>query len=253
MLVRLDRRVGRSATVTRPSPSRFRSRLAVSSGCRSGPAKSGRAISSDVGAAPGRSGWTAVSTHRGTLGERAERTGPSGSGGRRRAGDGGPCARYLPGVRAQVDEGTRWSASPCRGARPRSARCPGGAAGDARRHGGPRRRPARGAREALHDLERHSTGERLPGLLESPGMSVDRLRAFASAAAAFFAARPWDHLANEDLLIAEGGRAPRNLRHLCVLGQGGHQFGLAFFDSRAAFERLLEGTGAGRAASRAHG
>ena len=108
-------------------------------------------------------------------------------------------------------------------------------------------------REALQNLETHSTGERLPGLLESPGMSVDRLRAFASAAAAFFVARPWDQLTNEDLLIVEGGRAPRNMRHVSVLGQGGQQFGLAFFDSRAAFERLLEGTGAGRSASRAHG
>lgn len=108
-------------------------------------------------------------------------------------------------------------------------------------------------REALHGLETHSTGARLPGLLESPGMTLDRLRAFAGAAAAFFGARPWDHLTNEDLLVVEGGRAPRGMRHLCVLGQGGQQFGLAFFDSRAAFERLVEGTGAGRAVSRAHG
>jgi hypothetical protein len=39
-------------------------------------------------------------------------------------------------------------------------------------------------------------------------MSVDRLRAFASAAAAFFVARPWDHLTNEDLLIVEGWAGP---------------------------------------------
>lgn len=108
-------------------------------------------------------------------------------------------------------------------------------------------------REALQNLEAHSTGERLPGLLESPGMSVDRLRAFASAAAAFFVARPWDQLANDDLLIVDGGRTPRDMRHVSVLGQGGQQFGLAFFDSRDAFERLIEGTGAGRSASRAHG
>ena len=108
-------------------------------------------------------------------------------------------------------------------------------------------------RDALHNLEEQSTGERLPGLLESPGMSVERVRAFADAAAAFFVARPWDHLTNEDLLIVESGRAPRNMRHVSVLGQGGQQFGLAFFDSRAAFERLLEGVGDGRSASRAHG
>jgi hypothetical protein len=34
-------------------------------------------------------------------------------------------------------------------------------------------------RDALRNLEEQSTGERLPGLLESPGMSVDRVRAFA--------------------------------------------------------------------------
>lgn len=64
-------------------------------------------------------------------------------------------------------------------------------------------------RAALHNLEIDATGERLPGLLESPGMSVERLRAFASAAAAFFVARPWDQLTNEDLLLVEGGGAPR--------------------------------------------
>jgi tetratricopeptide (TPR) repeat protein len=108
-------------------------------------------------------------------------------------------------------------------------------------------------REALHNLEAHATGERLPGLLESPGVSVDRLRAFASAAAAFFVAQPWDHLANEDLVIVESAHAPRNMCHVSVLGQAGQQFGLAFFDSRGAFERLLDAADAGRSASRAHG
>jgi hypothetical protein len=108
-------------------------------------------------------------------------------------------------------------------------------------------------REALHNLEAHATGERLPSFLESPGMSVDRLRAFASAAAAFFLARPWDLLANEDLLIVDGRRGPRNMRHMSVLGQGGQQFGLSFYDSRRAFERLLQAADAGRSASRAHG
>jgi tetratricopeptide (TPR) repeat protein len=107
-------------------------------------------------------------------------------------------------------------------------------------------------REALQNLEAHSSGERVPGLLESPGMSLDRLRAFARAAADFFVARPWDVLTNEDLLIVEGARTPRSMRHLCVLGQGGQQFGLGFFASRAAFERVLEGNGGRRSASRAH-
>jgi tetratricopeptide (TPR) repeat protein len=108
-------------------------------------------------------------------------------------------------------------------------------------------------RDALDNLEAQTIGERLPGLLDAPGISVERLHAFASAAAAFFTARPWDHLTNDDLLIADGAGLPRNMRHLCVLGQGGHQFGLAFFDSRPAFERVLDGTAAGPRAARAHG
>lgn len=105
-------------------------------------------------------------------------------------------------------------------------------------------------RDALRHLEEQSTGERLPGLLESPGMSVDRVRAFAAAAAAFFVARPWTQLTNEDLLIVEGGGAPANMRHVSVLGQAGLQFGLAFFDTRRAFERLLDADAG--SASRAH-
>jgi tetratricopeptide (TPR) repeat protein len=108
-------------------------------------------------------------------------------------------------------------------------------------------------REALVNLEAQTTGERLPGLLDSPGMSVERVHAFASAAAAFFAARPWDHLTNDDLLSVDGAGLLWKMRHLCVLGQGGEQFGLAFFDSRAAFERLLDDAAAGRRATRAYG
>jgi tetratricopeptide (TPR) repeat protein len=108
-------------------------------------------------------------------------------------------------------------------------------------------------REALINLEEHSSGEPLPGVLASPGMSVARLRAFASAAAAFFVAQPWNHLTNEDLLIVDSARAPRNMRHVSVLGHGGQEFGLGFFDSRAAFKRVLDLTDAGRPPAQARG
>jgi tetratricopeptide (TPR) repeat protein len=108
-------------------------------------------------------------------------------------------------------------------------------------------------REALRDLEAHTAGVLVPGLLESPGMSVDRLRAFASAAAQFFAARPWQHLGNDDLVVVESARAPREMRHVSVLGHGGYQYGVAFFASRREFERLLEQADAPDTATRAHG
>ena len=74
--------------------------------------------------------------------------------------------------------------------------------------------------EALRTFEEEvDDGDPMPGLMESPGMSVDRVRAFADAAAAFFAAQPWGRLTNEDLLAVESERAPRNMRFVCVLGQ----------------------------------
>ena len=99
---------------------------------------------------------------------------------------------------------------------------------------------------ALASFEASATdGQRVPGLLEVSGMTVERLRAFAKAAASFFAARPWRHLSNEDLIVvaAPGRRVPRGMKHLVVLGNGGQEFGIGFFASRKAFERILDAPG----------
>lgn len=70
------------------------------------------------------------------------------------------------------------------------------------------------------------------------------MRAFAEAAGRFYQARPWQHLANEDLIVVDAPRAPKGMAHISVLGNGGQQFGFACFESRAAFERVLEMTDA---------
>ena len=109
-------------------------------------------------------------------------------------------------------------------------------------------------REVLNNLEAEETGgRRFPGVLESPGVTPDRLRAFAEAAASFYNARVWDHLANEDLIFVDAAGAPGGMQHVVVLGQGGQQFGISLFDSREAFERMVDGADAGRHATRAHG
>jgi hypothetical protein len=46
-------------------------------------------------------------------------------------------------------------------------------------------------------------------------------------------------LTNEDLIAVEAPKAPKGMACLCVLGNGGEQFGFAFFESRRAFERTL--------------
>ena len=58
--------------------------------------------------------------------------------------------------------------------------------------------------EALRSLEASQAGdEPHPGMLDSSGVGVERLRAFAAAAERFYLARPWRHLVNEDLIVVE--------------------------------------------------
>ena len=67
-------------------------------------------------------------------------------------------------------------------------------------------------REAMRELELEANdGRRLPGALEVPGVTPDRMRAFAAAAARFYDARPWDHLTNEDLIAVEGSPAAHGM------------------------------------------
>ena len=93
--------------------------------------------------------------------------------------------------------------------------------------------------EVLRSFERSEAPVPFPGLLDDPGMTVDRVRAFAEAAARFYHAQPWQHLTNDDLIIVEAPKAPKGMACGVVLGNGGQQFGIAFFESRRAFERTL--------------
>jgi tetratricopeptide (TPR) repeat protein len=109
-------------------------------------------------------------------------------------------------------------------------------------------------RDVLAHFESSTSGsEPIPGLLDVPDVTLKRLRAFADAASSFYQGRPWQHLANEDLIVVEADSAPKGMRHVSVLGQGGQQFGLAFFDSRRDFDRLVNRTGRSGPPKRAYG
>jgi hypothetical protein len=82
-------------------------------------------------------------------------------------------------------------------------------------------------------------GDVAPGALDARGMTVERMRAFASAARDFYIAAPWRHLSDEDLVHVEESRIGRPFRYLTVLGGAGHSFGLGFHKSPKAFEDLL--------------
>ena len=79
----------------------------------------------------------------------------------------------------------------------------------------------------------------LPGILEPPGMTVERVASFAEAAYLFYRAAPWRHLSNEDLLWIEVKGFPGELSHVMVMGAGGEEHGLLFFENPAQFEVML--------------
>jgi tetratricopeptide (TPR) repeat protein len=71
------------------------------------------------------------------------------------------------------------------------------------------------------------------------GVTVERVRAFAEAAAAFHRAAPWNQLTDEDLLRVDSPVPEEGLRCLTVLGGGGIEQGLGFFRTAEDLDRLL--------------
>ncbi|MGH7375092.1 MAG: tetratricopeptide repeat protein [Candidatus Rokuibacteriota bacterium] len=99
--------------------------------------------------------------------------------------------------------------------------------------------PGLGAVRAVTERMAASTnGAPHPAALEARGVTVERMRAFAVAARDFYAAAPWRHLSDEDLIHVEAPRERAAFRHLTVLGRGGQTFGLGFFASPEDLDRL---------------
>jgi hypothetical protein len=76
-------------------------------------------------------------------------------------------------------------------------------------------------------------------LIDIPGMTIDRLRAFALAACEFFKAKPWAKFGPvADLWEVTATPACPEMRYLSVMGELGESFGVGFFDSTEAFDRM---------------
>lgn len=67
-----------------------------------------------------------------------------------------------------------------------------------------------------------------PEALSGPGVTVERMAAFAQAAADFVRAAPWRHLGVDDLLLLEAPGLPEELRCARVLGPPGLTGGVLF-------------------------
>jgi tetratricopeptide (TPR) repeat protein len=78
----------------------------------------------------------------------------------------------------------------------------------------------------------------VPSALDGAGVTVDVVRNFADAAARYYRAAPWQYLSDEDLIEIESPGAPRGYRFALVLGNAGHTFGLAFYESREQYDAM---------------
>ena len=98
--------------------------------------------------------------------------------------------------------------------------------------------------EILADFTKHLCGDALlPNALSAKRVTLDMMRNFADAAAKFYAAKPWRHLCDVDLVKIESPFVDPLLRYACILGNGGMTYGIAFYDSVDLFEQFMAGHG----------
>jgi len=96
--------------------------------------------------------------------------------------------------------------------------------------------------EILGDLaERLAPDDARPSPLTGTGVTVERLRAFARAAAHFFASRCWHHLTGGDLIRVEAPAVEDELRHFNMTRTSGKPSGMLFFPEAEDFEMLQDG------------
>ncbi|MBX3367609.1 MAG: hypothetical protein KF912_09905 [Phycisphaeraceae bacterium] len=97
----------------------------------------------------------------------------------------------------------------------------------------------------IQQITQEELGEAPPihamaGIMRRKGMTVERVRAFAEAARAFWRAKPWTCCEGETIWSIEPRPKAKEMRHVSIMGGGGQEFGLAFLDSPDRVRRMME-------------
>ncbi|MBI2824015.1 MAG: hypothetical protein HYX69_04900 [Planctomycetia bacterium] len=95
----------------------------------------------------------------------------------------------------------------------------------------------RAAKELAEMADAHAQGP--PSLLGGRDVTIERIRAFADAAADFYRAAPWQYLSDSDLIEVESPKPPRLMGCFVVLGAGRSIYGLGLYPDRLSYERFL--------------
>jgi hypothetical protein len=94
--------------------------------------------------------------------------------------------------------------------------------------------------EVLAEMTRRFAGPAgFTSYFSGPGVTVERVRAFAEAAAAFHQAALWNLLTDEDLVRVDSPVPEEDMRCFTVLGGAGIEHGLGFYRTEQDLRRLL--------------
>ncbi|MCI0701641.1 MAG: hypothetical protein L0241_11215 [Planctomycetia bacterium] len=94
---------------------------------------------------------------------------------------------------------------------------------------------------AFASLAEHMKREGRPGLLEAPGMTLERVRGFYEAAAEFFRQAPWKRVGYEAAIRIECDRFQGGPWFAVLMGQSGLTTGLALYEDMGLLQRMWEG------------
>jgi hypothetical protein len=93
----------------------------------------------------------------------------------------------------------------------------------------------------LEGLAEHLTHDDEPGLLDTPGVTPERVASFYQAAAAFYRKAPWTNVSDADAILVECDQLEGGPWHAIVMGWGGITIGLGLFDDLVSLHQLREG------------
>jgi tetratricopeptide (TPR) repeat protein len=105
-------------------------------------------------------------------------------------------------------------------------------------------------------LTEHLTEDEEPGLLDTPGVTPERVASFYRAAAAFYRKAPWKNVSDEDAIQIECDQLEGGPWYAVVMGWGGITIGLGLFEDLDLLRRMWgddhpdqENAGPGKAVS----
>jgi hypothetical protein len=84
----------------------------------------------------------------------------------------------------------------------------------------------------------HMTEDDRPGLLETPGVTPERVASFYRAAAEFYHKAPWDAVSDEEAIRIECNQLDGGPWYAIVMGWGGITVGLALFEDLNLLRRM---------------